>query len=56
MNLQTFVTLDEYVQEVTDKTLKDLKKVYEESIKPLENIYKYKELSNRLVPTTTAIL
>ena len=32
---------------MTDGTLKDLKKVYENSIKPLENIYKYKELSNR---------
>jgi len=32
---------------VTDGTLKDLKKIYENSIKPLENIYKYKELSNR---------
>jgi len=32
---------------VVDDTLKDLRKIYENSIKPLEDIYKYKELSNR---------
>ena len=30
-----------------DDTLKELKKIYENSVKPLEDIYKYKELSNR---------
>ncbi len=38
---------NETIKQVTDGTLKDLKKIYENSIKPLENIYKYKELSNR---------
>ena len=32
---------------MTESTLKDLKKVYETSIKELEKMYKYKELSNR---------
>ena len=32
---------------IEDKHLKDLKKIYESSIKPLETAYKYKELSNR---------
>lgn len=32
---------------LTDKTLKELKKVYEQAIKPLETTYRYRELSNR---------
>ena len=32
---------------MTQSTLKQLKKIYETSIKPLENAYKYKVLSNR---------
>ena len=32
---------------VVESTLKELKKIYETSIKPLENTYMYKELSNR---------
>lgn len=35
------------MNQITEKTLKDLKKVYENAIKPLEGIYKYRELSNR---------
>ena len=38
---------NESLKLTTESTLKDLKKVYENSIKPLETIYKYKELSNR---------
>ena len=34
-------------EQLTQSTLKQLKKVYENSIKPLENSYKYKELSQR---------
>lgn len=32
---------------VADTILKDLKKLYEHAIKPLENLYKYRDLSNR---------
>ena len=32
---------------LNEKTLKELKKVYENAIKPLETTYKYRELSNR---------
>ncbi len=43
--------LDEATNEqmgyLTEKTLKELKKIYEGAIKPLEGIYKYRELSNR---------
>jgi len=35
------------VLQVTETTLKDLKKVYTSSIQQLEKMYKYKELSNR---------
>lgn len=32
---------------MADFVLKDLKKIYENAIKPLENLYKYRDLSNR---------
>ncbi len=35
------------MKQIVEGTLKDLKKIYESSVKPLEDIYKYKELSNR---------
>ena len=38
---------NEKLSAVTDKTLKNLKKIFENSIKPLETIYKYRDLSNR---------
>ena len=34
-------------EKMTQSTLKQLKKIYENSIRPLENAYKYKELSHR---------
>ena len=32
---------------LTEKTLKELKKIYEHAIRPLETTYQYRELSNR---------
>lgn len=39
----TFTLLDK----VTTSTLKELKSTYENAIKPLEHLYKYRDLSNR---------
>ena len=42
--------------QLSQTTLKKLKKIYEESILPLESTYKYKELSHRYVkPFLTVI-
>lgn len=35
------------INKVADSVLKDLKKIYENAIKPLETLYKYRDLSNR---------
>lgn len=35
------------INKVADFVLKDLKKIYENAIKPLETLYKYRDLSNR---------
>lgn len=35
------------VEKVADVALKDLKKLYDNAIKPLETLYKYRDLSNR---------
>ncbi|KAJ8668295.1 hypothetical protein QAD02_009958 [Eretmocerus hayati] len=35
------------VEQVADVILKDLKKLYDNAIKPLETLYKYRDLSNR---------
>jgi len=35
------------IQKVSDTVLKDLKRIYENAIKPLETLYKYRDLSNR---------
>jgi hypothetical protein len=35
-------------QSATQKALKELKKVYETSIKPLETVYKYSDLTSRI--------
>lgn len=35
------------LRKVADKTLQDLKRIYENAIKPLETLYKYRDLSNR---------
>jgi hypothetical protein len=36
-----------FLDKVTQQTLKELKSTYEHSIKPLETLYKYRDLSNR---------
>ena len=36
-----------FLDKVTQQTLKELKSTYEYSIKPLETMYKYRDLSNR---------
>lgn len=41
------VAQNEALHKVADKTLNDLKRIYENSIKPLEVLYKYRDLSNR---------
>lgn len=41
------VAENEALQKVADKTLQELKRVYENAIKPLEVLYKYRDLSNR---------
>lgn len=38
---------DTFLTKIVDSTLKELKKVYEAAIKPLETTFKYKDLSNR---------
>lgn len=38
---------DSFLSKVVDSTLKELKKVYEAAIKPLEMTFKYRDLSNR---------
>jgi len=38
---------NEVLEKIADKTLNDLKKIYENAIKPLETLYKYRDLSNR---------
>lgn len=38
---------NEALDKVAESTLKDLKKIYENAIKPLEVLYKYRDLSNR---------
>ncbi|XP_060837099.1 golgin subfamily A member 6-like protein 24 isoform X1 [Rhopalosiphum padi] len=38
---------DSFLSKVVDTTLKELKKVYEVAIKPLEMTFKYRDLSNR---------
>lgn len=35
------------INKVADVILKDLKRIYENAIKPLETLYKYRDLSNR---------
>lgn len=35
------------INKVADVILKDLKRIYENAIKPLEQLYKYRDLSNR---------
>lgn len=41
------VAQEEALNKIADKTLQDLKRVYENAIKPLETLYKYRDLSNR---------
>lgn len=41
------VAQNEALEKIADKTLNDLKKIYENAIKPLESLYKYRDLSNR---------
>ncbi|XP_065077042.1 uncharacterized protein LOC135700422 isoform X4 [Ochlerotatus camptorhynchus] len=38
---------EEALQKVAGVILRDLKKIYDTAIKPLENLYKYRDLSNR---------
>lgn len=41
------VETEKIISRVADITLRDLKKLYENAIKPLEVLYKYRDLSNR---------
>lgn len=38
---------EKIINRVADITLRDLKRLYENAIKPLEVLYKYRDLSNR---------
>lgn len=38
---------NEALQKTAEITLNNLKKIYENAIKPLETLYKYRDLSNR---------
>lgn len=38
---------DIFLAKIVDSTLKELKKIYETAIKPLEMTFKYRDLSNR---------
>lgn len=40
-------TLEKILEKTIDSTLKSLKGLYDNAIKPLEVLYKYKDLSNR---------
>lgn len=44
---EEFVVQEEALNKIASKTLEDLKRVYENAIKPLETMYKYRDLSNR---------
>jgi hypothetical protein len=35
------------IEKVSDVVLRDLKRLYDNAIKPLETLYKYRDLSNR---------
>lgn len=39
--------LDKVINGLSEITLRDLKRLYENAIKPLETLYKYRDLSNR---------
>lgn len=41
------VAQQEALNKIAEKTLQDLKKIYDNAIKPLETLYKYRDLSNR---------
>lgn len=38
---------EEVIAKAAEKTLNELKRIYEGAIKPLETLYKYRDLSNR---------
>lgn len=38
---------EEVIAKAAEKTLNELKRIYESAIKPLETLYKYRDLSNR---------
>lgn len=38
---------EQAIDKAAEATLKELKKIYENAIKPLETLYKYRDLSNR---------
>lgn len=38
---------EQAINKVADVILKELKRIYENAIKPLETLYKYRDLSNR---------
>lgn len=44
---EEFDETEEATKKVADVILKDLKRIYENAIKPLETLYKYRDLSNR---------
>lgn len=53
-HISTILQLDEEehsdsekLKKVTEVTLKELKKLYDSAIKPMEVLYKYRDLSNR---------
>lgn len=39
--------IENVINKAADGILKDLKRIYENAIKPLETLYKYRDLSNR---------
>ena len=39
--------LEKAIEKIGDVTLRDLKRLYDNAIKPLETLYKYRDLSNR---------
>lgn len=47
LRLDEMEEIDLLLQKIIDSTLKELKKLYDNAIKPLEVLYKYRDLSNR---------
>lgn len=44
---EDWMAQNEALEKIAENTLKELKRIFENAIKPLETLYKYRDLSNR---------